>query len=288
MAVYKRSYKGYSGEITSEWSRFLVLPRYAWGGLFQHRFLTIFFVLCFFYPLGCAIAIYLNSNIAFLSQYIRVPEGGLLEISGKFFFTYTGVQCTLAFLLTAFIGPGLVSSDLANHALPLYFCRPLSRTEYVVGKMSVIAILLSLITWVPGLLLFAMQASVGTSGWMNDHLWIVWALVAGCGIWILVISVLALALSAWVRWKIVAGAMMLVVFFLGSALAAACRAILRTTSGYWFDIASNIGRVWLHLFRVKDSTQDFTVEEATLSLLLISAFCVYLLARKVRAYEVVR
>src|SRR5260370_39821577 len=158
MAVYKRSYKGYSGDITSEWSRFLVRPRYDWGGLLQHRFLTIFFVLCFLYPLGCAIAIYLNSNIAFLSQYIRVPEGGLLEISGKFFFPYTGVQCTLAFLLTAFIGPGLVPSDLPNHAPPLYFCRPLSRTEYVSAKISWIALLLSPFTWAPRLLVLPLQA----------------------------------------------------------------------------------------------------------------------------------
>lgn len=288
MAVYKRSYKGYSGAMTAEWSRFFVLPRYAWRNLMKNRFLTVFFVLCFFYPLGCAITIYLNSNTAFLSQYIRVPKEGLLDIGGKFFYIYTGVQSTLAFLLAAFIGPGLISPDLANHALPLYFCRPVSRTEYVLGKMAVLLVLLSTVTWIPGMLLFGMQAGVGPEGWLKDHLWISWALIAGNGIWILLISVMALALSAWVRWKIVAGAMMLVVFFLGTGLAQAFRVALRTTSGYWFDMASNIGRVWLYLFRVKDSSMDFSVEEAALSLLAISAFCVYLLARKVRAYEVAR
>ena len=56
--------------------------------------------------------------------------------------------------LTAFVGPGLVSPDLANSALPLYFCRPFSRAEYVLGKCAVSVQLLSLITWVPGLILF--------------------------------------------------------------------------------------------------------------------------------------
>src|SRR6266852_1287555 len=70
---------------------------------------------------------------------------------------FVSVQGVFAFLLTAFTGPGLISPDLANGALPLYFCRPFSRAEYVIGKSSVLAILLSQITWVPGLVLFAVQ-----------------------------------------------------------------------------------------------------------------------------------
>ena len=41
----------------------------------------------------------------------------------------------------AFIGPGQVSPDLANNALPLYLARPFSRVEYVLGKMSVLLVL---------------------------------------------------------------------------------------------------------------------------------------------------
>ena len=51
-----------------------------------------------------------------------------------------------------------MSPDLRNNGLPLYLSRPFSRTEYVLGKMSVLLILLSAITWVPGLLLFLFQA----------------------------------------------------------------------------------------------------------------------------------
>ena len=35
MAVYKRSYRGYTGPLTAEWSRFAIVPRYAYRGLFQ-------------------------------------------------------------------------------------------------------------------------------------------------------------------------------------------------------------------------------------------------------------
>ena len=70
------------------------------------------------------------------------------------------------------IGPPLVARDLRNNALPLYLCRPFSRTEYVMGKMSVILILLSMITWMPQLLLFLFQSYLQGFAWFKANLWI--------------------------------------------------------------------------------------------------------------------
>jgi ABC-2 type transport system permease protein len=286
MAVYKRTYKGYSGAITAEWRRFTVIPRFAWQSLFEQRFLTILFVLCFFYPLGCALFLYLNHNLQSLLGSVVNVRANPLEIGNRFFFIFTNVQCTLAFILTAFIGPGLISSDLANNALPLYFCRPISRTEYVVGKALVIAGLLSLITWIPGLLLFGLQGSLAT-GWFVENFWIAGAIAGSCMLWILVITMLALALSAWVRWRIVAGALMMVILSFGAGVAQAVKSVANSTVGFWFDIASNSERVWMDLFRMEQS-EAFSTEEAVAAILLCTALCVYMLARKVRAYEVVK
>jgi ABC-2 type transport system permease protein len=141
MAVYKRTYKGYSGTLTPEWSRFLVLRRYSFARLFQSKFLIMFLVACFFYPLGCAGFIYLAHNLSFLKTF-NIPAGRLFEIDSTFFLYFCNVQGIMASLLTTLVGPSLVSPDLANNALPLYFCRPFSRAEYVAGKMSVLMILL--------------------------------------------------------------------------------------------------------------------------------------------------
>src|SRR5882724_10580020 len=131
MAVYRRNYKPYSGAMTPAWSRCLVLFRYSRRNLFRSKFLTGFFVVCFFYPLLCFLMMYLAHNVSFLQE-MGVPKG-------------------------------VVSID--NGALPLYFCRPFSRAEYVLGKSSVLAILLSQITWVPGLVLFLVQASLAGASW---------------------------------------------------------------------------------------------------------------------------
>ena len=285
MAVYRRNYKPYSGPLTAEWSRCLVLFRYSRRNLFRSKFLTALFVICFFYPLGCLLAIYLAHSASFLQE-MGVPMG-VLSIDNTFFFHFMGVQGAFAFILTAFAGPGLISPDLANGALPLYFCRPFSRAEYVLGKSSVLAILLSQITWVPGLILFAMQAGLAGASWTWSNLWIAGSLMLASVIWIAILSLLAMALSAWVKWRIVAGALLLGVMFFGAGFAQAINAVMRTQSGYFFDVAYLMGTVWNGLFQV-DVNHAIPVLQAWIALILYCAICLGLLMRKVRAYEVIR
>lgn len=289
MAVYKRIYKPYTGEMTPEWARFLILPRYAWRTVFQTRFILILYVICFFYPIGAAIAIYLNHNLSFLTRFLPTAntKTELFQVDGSFFVLYTGIQSTMAFLLTSFVGPGLVSGDLLNNALPLYFCRPFSRTEYVAGKLSVIGLLLAFITWVPGLILFGIQGSLEGWTWMTSNAWLAWGVFVTNFVWTVMISLLALAISAWVRWKVVAGGMLLVIFFLGSGLAQAINAVLRTDAGYWIDMGTNFSQLCLKFYRIR-GVDLISTQEALVSLLAMCLISVGLLWRKVRAYEVSR
>jgi ABC-2 type transport system permease protein len=286
MAVYKRSYRPYSGDTTPVWSRFLVLYRFSRRNLFRSKVQTVFFVICLFFPLLCLLGIYANSHLNAIT-FLNRGTGPFLDVNGRFFSIYLDVQAAFAFLLTAFIGPGLVSPDLANGALTLYLCRPLSRTEYVLGKISVLFITLSWITWVPGLVLFFVQASISGWQWMWDNLWIVSAVLLGSLVWIAVLSLAALALSAWVRWRIVAGALLLGLFFFGAGFGRAINAVLRTQQGYLIDLSQLVSIVWHDLFR-DVGEPPLSVTEAWIALFAFTCFCLYLLMRKIRANEVVR
>jgi ABC-2 type transport system permease protein len=197
------------------------------------------------------------------------------------------VQGVLAFLMTAFAGPGLISPDLANGALPLYFCRPFSRAEYVLGKSAVLGILLSEITWVPGVILFIIQASFAGASWTWNNLWIVGSFILGSLIWIAILSMLAMALSAWVKWRIVAGALLLAVMFFGAGFAQAVNAVLRIDAGHFFDIGYLMAVVWTSLFQ-RENELAISPGQAWIAILLYCSVCLWLLMRKVRAYEVVR
>jgi ABC-2 type transport system permease protein len=285
MAVYRRSYKPYSGTLTAEWSRFLVLFRYSRRNLFRSKFLTVFFVLCFFWPIASLAWIYVAHSASFLAKLGLRSE--LVSIDNKFFLLFMSVQGVLAFLLTAFAGPGLISPDLANGALPLYFCRPFSRTEYVLGKSSVLGILLSEITWIPGVILFLIQASFAGAAWTWDNLWIAGSLILSSLILIAILSLLAMALSAWVKWRIVAGALLLAVMFFGAGFAQAINTVLRINGGHFFDLVYLMATVWTNLFLV-DNDRAISAGQAWIAILVYCLFCLWLLLRKVRAYEVVR
>jgi len=302
LAVYEHRYRRYEGQLTPAWSRFLVLPRDAYGSIFQSKFFVAFFALCFIYPLVAAILIYLHHNVGALAL-LKVNVSELLVINASFFETLVIVQGTLAYFLNLFMGPSLVSRDMANNALPLYLCRPFSRAEYVLGKMSVLLILLSAITWMPGLLLFCFQAYLEGWNWFVGNLWIAWAIFFGSAIWIVVLALLALAVSAWVKWRVAAGAALLALFFVPPVLSEVINNLFLTRLGSLINVSRVIGQVWADLFgnfqRIAGRHANWRARDGIALmepplwanicvLLLLCAFCLFLLVRKIKAYEVVR
>lgn len=309
MAVYEHLYGAYEGEQHTAWSRFLVIPRYALREVFRSKLFTTIFILCFIYPLIAAILVYLrhNANAVALLQ-INIAE--LLPIDNTFFRTYLEVQGAFAFILTVLVAPPLISRDLSNNALPLYLCRPLSRTEYVLGKMSVVVVLLSLVTWIPGLLIFFFQASLSSFAWLTANLWMVWAIFFGFMVWIILLSLIALAVSALVKWRVVASGAMLGLFFVPSAFGEIVNQLFLTRSGQLISLWATMNSIWRGLFglferhagtirgRVSNPIYDEQFFDIVLLepplwaswlvIALVCGICVWLLSRKVRAYEVIK
>src|SRR6266498_4173973 len=215
MAVYEHTYRNYTGRLTPEWSRFLIIPRHAFRDVFQSKLFTAFFVICFLPLLVEAVLIYLHHNVNALAI-MKVNVRELLPIDAYFFQTFVNLQGGFAFFVALLVGPPLVSRDLRNNALPLYLCRPFSRTEYVLGKMSVLLILLSLITWVPQLLLFLFQSYLEGASWFVSNLLIASAILIGSVVWILILALLSQAVSAVVKWRVIATAALLGLFFIPS------------------------------------------------------------------------
>jgi ABC-2 type transport system permease protein len=131
------------------------------------------------------------------------------------------------------------------------------------------------------------QAALAGGGWLGQNLWIAWGIFAGSWIWILVISLLALALSAWVKWRIAAGALLLAIFFLVAAFGEAIDTVLDVRWGKLINLMYVFTTVWNRLFRSRE-TFDISTTSAWVVLALIAAGCLVLLNRKLRAFEVVR
>jgi ABC-2 type transport system permease protein len=291
MAVYKTNFGVYRGELTPLWSRFLVLTRYAFGNVFRSRMFVAFYVLCFVMPFTGILLIYLHHNVAALG-FMNLPLDQLKEalpIDAAFFRFGVDFQGGLCFLVAFFVGPALVAPDLRNNGLALYLSRPFTRSEYVLGKTAVLAILMSFITWIPGLLLFGFQAYLDGLDWLGSHWTIAWAIFAGSVIWIATLSLLALAVSAWVKWKPVARISLLVIYLLFIGFGLAVNEALDTWWGWLFSISTAVQNVWAGLFGLTvDSDLTMPFWAAWLTLGACCTICLWLLSRRVRAYEVVR
>src|ERR1700738_4179406 len=229
MAVYKRRYAPYTGSVTPEWSRFFVLTRFAFAELFKSRFFVLLLILSLVPFLLFAGYIFIANNKT-VQLLLPAAPADLFSVEARYFTIIVIVQTQVAFLLNCWVGPVLIAGDLTNGALPLFLSRPFKRSDYVLGKLSALVLLLSGVTWVPCLLLFSLQAGLARNGWIWSHLWMIVPIVLCSAIWILMLSLLSLAVSAWVKLRIVATGVIFITFFIPAGLGEMFNHIMGT---YW-------------------------------------------------------
>jgi ABC-2 type transport system permease protein len=247
---------------------------------------TAFFAVCFLPSVVGLLFIYISHNAALLQQ-LGMPAEVMDVLTKKFFMILFSAQAVPAFLVAVIVSPSLISADLANNALPLYLARPIDRREYVLGKAAVLAILLSPMTWVMGLLIFGLQAYFEGGGWWFQNYRIGLAYMVGHLTWIVVISLLTLAISAWVRYKPVARGALFVVFVILAGFGNIVNLFTRTSYGDLFHLVRSIDSVVLSLFGAP-TPSGLPVIFNWLTLAVTTALSVWLINRKLRPHEVVR
>jgi ABC-2 type transport system permease protein len=293
--VYDRRYRGYSGERRPPRGLPWTIARFGLAEVFSHRLLLVLFVVACVPFVAFATLIYVANNLEMLSAFGINPGNRLAEsLSGTFFFWFAVGQANLAFLLASFAGPMLVGPDLTHGAMPLYLSRPLSRGDYILGKLAILGTLLSAITWVPGLLLVVLQSALGGGGWLIDHVRIPIGILLGSLLWITMLSFAALAVSAWIRWRPLATGALFIFIILGTAFGRAINMTVDTRWGTLLMFADQMKTIWVDLFRVDTivgwaaGDTDLPVVVCWIAIAGCSALAALLLHRKIRAQEVVR
>ncbi len=291
MAVYEQTYRRYDGPLTPQATRFFVLPRYSLREVFSSKFFLAFFVLCFLPSIVAMAIVWVLHNSTFLAFAQMVFQGNTPEIEIGATFCHALVLCQgiLALFLTILVAPALVSKDLANNALPLYLSRPFSRWEYVGGKTSILIFLLSTITWIPILAVLTLKAFLA-DGWLAENGHLIVSVFLGSSIWIAVLCLTGLAVSATLRWKPMARVALFALFFLTWGVAGFVNQLfdrfLDRPWGNLFSPMANIRTIWHSLFEIPTG-EAIPTWSAWVALLVFAALALALLSRKLRAYEVV-
>jgi ABC-2 type transport system permease protein len=285
MAVYKRGYQRYQGSITGRWTRLLVLPGYEWRRLLKQRLMVSLLIMGIFWPLGCLGFIYLSNHAELLLNF----DPGIkkfLQIDSSFFLIFMKVQAVFSILISVFAAPSLVAPDLSNNALQLYFSRPFSRAEYVLARLIVLLGLLSLITWIPGILLFSMQSGMAGWNWFAENWNLGLGVFIGFMLWILLVSLVSLTGSAYVRRRIMAEALILGVIFVLPVGTKIFNTVFNVVWASLFNPLQVMNQIWCWLLGATPESGP-TVSGCWMAVAVMAAVLMTVLRRKLRPVEVV-
>lgn len=291
MSVYKHDYRAYTGRVTPLWSRVLVLTRYGLNEIWSSRITIGLFTLSMLPSLVFLILIYLANNPVARMLILKGNDARDLAITGQFFLVVLEIQCWAALIMTAWIAPRLITFDLADNALPILLSHPISRIGYVTGKFASLFASLSLMTWVPCLLLFTYEAYSGPPGWTGANLQIAGGLLVGALLWIVLLTFLGLALSSWVKWRAVATGIIIAAMFVPAGVGGIVTAILRTRWGFLLNMPFTMNELWQKLLgvdRFPHPERELPVSAILITLGAACLVCIAMLNARIRAREVVR
>jgi hypothetical protein len=102
----------------------------------------------------------------------------------------------------------------------------------------------------------------------------------------IVLCLISLAISAYVKWRPVARITLIVLFFVAAIMASTVNWIFGTSWGSVINILDMVRVIWDELFGIGEATVPLWA--AIPAILAVCGVCVLLLARKLRPYEVVR
>ena len=101
------------------------------------------------------------------------------------------------FFITVYVGRGLIANDRRANALQIYLSKPLTRLEYIFGKLAILMAFLLLVTWVPAVVLLLVQVLFpGSFAFVLENLHLLPAITVFSFIQVVTVASAMLALSS--------------------------------------------------------------------------------------------
>jgi len=229
-----------------------------------------------------AVQFYLAANLP-----ANIPQVALLAPSAGTFRQFLGFQDFFVFLVTIYVGAGLIANDRRANALQIYLSKPLSRAEYVLGKMAILMTFLLMVTWLPAIALLLVQvAFAGSFTFLKSHLYLFPAITLFSFVEATMVSAAMLALSSLSNNSRFVGIMYAGLIFFSDALFGVLRIVTGESRLSWVSFSNNLAQIGDLMFSVplRYSTPW------PVSLLMVIALVVtsgLVLERRVRGVEVI-
>ena len=239
--IHDQSYRHYAGTKATPGHAWTVIAGAGIRGFIRRRaFIGIMlFALAPF--IVRAVQIYIAANF---------PQASVLSAGPETFRQFLEQQDFFVFVITVYVGAGLIANDRRANALQIYLSKPLMRTEYIFGKLAVLVVFLLAVTFVPAMFLLLLKIAFdGTFLFLRKNLFLIPAITVASVVQVLVASFTMLALSSLSKSARYVGILYVGITFFTSAIYGALYAITGTTRVSWVSISANLAQVVDVIFR---------------------------------------
>jgi ABC-2 type transport system permease protein len=276
--IHDQGYRHYAGSRARRTAAWWVIAR---AGIMERvrepRFL---FLLLFSWSLFFmrAVQIYIASS---------VPQAAFFAPDEQTFREFLNQQRVFVFFITVYAGAGLIANDRRANALQVYLSKPITRVDYIGGKLATLLIFLIGVTWLPTVMLLVMQMMFsGNTAFLSSHLMLIPAITLACALQVCVAAVTMLALSSLSRSRRFVGMLYAGIILFAAVMAQTLR--LATGSRAWAGVSpqDNVAIVIDAIFGMS-SDPALPVGVAVALVVALIGVSIAVLERRVRAVEIV-
>jgi ABC-type transport system involved in multi-copper enzyme maturation permease subunit len=277
MPIHDQGYRHYGGT-KARGRAWLVIFTAGFFGMFRNRKWIVLMIASWIQFIVRAVQFYIAANFS---------QAAVVAPSAQTFRDFFDYQNIFVFLVTVTLGAVSIADDRRANALQIYLSKPLTRPEYICGKLSVLMAFLLFITWLPAVLLLVVEiAFAGNFTFLTANLYLIPAITVYSLVEVLLVSMCILALSSLSTNSRFVGILFTALIFFSDALYGVMRAVTGGTSVSWIAFGNNLAQLGDVIFRVPLRYETpWPVSLAVVAGLIgVSA---WILERRIRGVEIV-
>jgi len=278
MPIHDQTYRRYAGKRDQTGQAWMVIALNGIRTIIAKRLFIGLLLMAWIPFVVAAVSIYLNASF---------PQFTLLSITAQRFRDFLDTQGVFVFFITVWVGAGLVANDKRANALQIYLSKPLSRTEYIVGKLVILVAFLLLVTWVPAILLLVLQVAFsGSFSFVRQNLYLFPAVTIFAFLQVMLAAFTVLALSSLSKSSRYVAILYAGAYWFSHAVFGLIYAITGSTRLSWLSLPGNLNQVGDIIFRLQ-ARYSTPAAVSFLAVAVIIALSIWVLERRVRGVEVV-
>ena len=279
MPIHDQSYRRYGGAKAALGRSWMVIARAGIMHMIRKRAFLGLLLFAWLQFIIVAVRLYIAANYPQAEAFLPTDPAMFREFLER--------QDFFVFVMTIYVGAGLIANDRRANALQIYLSKPLLRSEYIVGKAAVLFTFLMLVTWVPAILLLLLQVIFkGSFEFLKANLFLFPAITVASLLQVLVATFTMLALSSLSKSSRYVGILYAGIIFFTAAIYGVMMAVTGSTSLSWLSVGSNVAQVIDVIFR--QAPRYTTPWQVSLIVVLgLIALSISVLERRVRGVEIV-